>query len=605
MDLDLQLTQDALERFRKSGWSCGREWLTKALAAPRDPLLASERLSAPAEARDELAAWLQVSEAGLALQRRHLAEAHELLDGVSRVAAGMNGLQAAVAHVRGALLHHQGRRSEALSCLHDALEMLGAEHSATGPVLDTLGMVYASLEDYQMAREFYLASLVIKERQVPPDQVGVALTHGQLGRLELDWGYIEKAEEELRKDLELAWQMGDLTGEAQMYNHLGQVARQKGDLDSSLDYLDQAISLSEKLQNPIAEGFARKDKALTCLLGRKVEQAGLELDRAEELFRQQDFAEGLAHVARARAEYLRTQERLAESENALRFAAEHFQNHGEAAELARTLLELARTCRAAKARSRLVCDAYARALRSAERCRRPRLIALVEAELREVDEVYWLQHIFRRVRGRGLDEGPLSLVSGTREEATVIFLDLVRSTDFVRAQDPETVMMTLNQLMADLSEAAYLQEPELRITQYLGDGFLAHVRGPHHPLRAVRAACAALERLRECNRPRQILGLRPVMEGRVGVCTGEVVFANVGTYAKMDFTAVGSTTHQAARLQSVGQPGRPCLSRSTFERVSKHVRIAEGSPRKVELKGFGEQEVWDVEGLAAPDRPAR
>jgi adenylate cyclase len=88
------------------------------------------------------------------------------------------------------------------------------------------------------------------------------------------------------------------------------------------------------------------------------------------------------------------------------------------------------------------------------------------------------------------------------------------------------------------------------------------------------------------------------IEVRVGVSRGSVVFANVGTYRKIDFTAIGPATNEAARLQTEAEPGAVCVSGATWERVKGLFVAREEGGRKVQLKGFGAATVWDVVGRA-------
>jgi class 3 adenylate cyclase len=56
--------------------------------------------------------------------------------------------------------------------------------------------------------------------------------------------------------------------------------------------------------------------------------------------------------------------------------------------------------------------------------------------------------------------------------------------------------------------------------------------------------------------------------------------------ALRDFTAVGTTTNLAARLQSEAEPLVPCISRATFEEVGQRFTFKPGSPRRVKPKGL-------------------
>ncbi len=256
-------------------------------------------------------------------------------------------------------------------------------------------------------------------------------------------------------------------------------------------------------------------------------------------------------------------------------------------------------CRPAAPRS-MVADTLLQALDSAERCRRHFLVRDIDAELRELDEATHARHIYRRARGRAVSTDTVSLVSGEREVVTVLFLDLQGSTDYMRGTDPEVVMTTLNQMMADLRQV--LLRHQVGVTAYLGDGFMALVRGTDHARRGVCAALDLTAALNEFNRPRKLLDL-PLLNARIGLSSGEVFLGNVGTYDKMDFTALGTTVNLAARLQSEADPGRPCISQGTYELVRELFVFREGNPRLVTPKGLDKQNVWDVVGPQGPSPP--
>src|SRR5207237_3567487 len=126
------------------------------------------------------------------------------------------------------------------------------------------------------------------------------------------------------------------------------------------------------------------------------------------------------------------------------------------------------------------------------------------------------------------------------------------------------VIRTLHQMMAYLVDV--LRNYDARITTYRGDGFMALFRQADHAVRAVTAALDLQEALARFNQPRLSLGLSPFV-ARIGISTGEVFLGNVGTYDKMDYTAIGTTANLGARLESEAEPGFPCISRETYELV--------------------------------------
>ena len=82
-------------------------------------------------------------------------------------------------------------------------------------------------------------------------------------------------------------------------------------------------------------------------------------------------------------------------------------------------------------------------------------------------------------------------------------------------------MLTLNQMMAELAVA--LEQHEVAVNQYLGDGFMALVRGADRAQRAVVAALDLVQVLKAFNRPRQVLEV-PLLRARIGISTGGIVF---------------------------------------------------------------------------------
>mgnify|MGYP003693895125 CR=1 FL=1 len=59
---------------------------------------------------------------------------------------------------------------------------------------------------------------------------------------------------------------------------------------------------------------------------------------------------------------------------------------------------------------------------------------------------------------------------------------------------------------------------------------------------------------------------------RIGLNSGEVVVRSIGNDLHMDYTAVGQTTHLAARMEKLARPGSILLSEETH-------RLTEGISR--------------------------
>jgi class 3 adenylate cyclase len=282
----------------------------------------------------------------------------------------------------------------------------------------------------------------------------------------------------------------------------------------------------------------------------------------------------------------------AHTQRLLRQALTHFDRIADYLEGTRTQLELARTLADSGALPQIVCAAYLDALNRAESCRRTYLVNTIEEELQALDrEEYW-RHVLGRARGRAdIDTG--SLDEGSSEAASVLFLNLRRFMPFCQGMEPEEVMQTLNHMMADLGEP--LRKADAQVTAYLGGGFMALLRGPGHAWRAVDVALELLAVVEEFNLPRAVLGLQQ-LPVRIGVASGPLCLGNIGTYQKMDFTAVGNPVNLASRLVRQAETSGPCISKHTRELVGDRFRYAAGSPRTLDLGSLGRHEVYDVVG---------
>jgi len=141
------------------------------------------------------------------------------------------------------------------------------------------------------------------------------------------------------------------------------------------------------------------------------------------------------------------------------------------------------------------------------------------------------------------------------------------------------------------------------VNQVMGDGIMALFGAPlAHEDHAVRACYAAL-RMQESVK-RYAEGARrehgATVRIRVGLNSGEVVVRAIGSDLHMDYTAVGQTTHLAARMEQLAEPGSILLSPATLELAEGYVEVKPLGPLPV--KGLPEPvEVCELVG-AGPVR---
>src|SRR5215475_7885601 len=167
-----------------------------------------------------------------------------------------------------------------------------------------------------------------------------------------------------------------------------------------------------------------------------------------------------------------------------------------------------------------------------------------------------------------------SALEGERKQVTVLFCDLANSTPLAELLGPESMYGLLNGFF-ELA-LAEVHRYEGTINQFLGDGFMALFGAPlareDHARRAVLAALGIQQALRE--RLSAFARRRgEELDVRMGINTGLVVVGKIGDNLRMDYTAVGDTTHVASRLEQLAEPGSILVSEATYRLVRGYARV--------------------------------
>jgi class 3 adenylate cyclase/tetratricopeptide (TPR) repeat protein len=187
-------------------------------------------------------------------------------------------------------------------------------------------------------------------------------------------------------------------------------------------------------------------------------------------------------------------------------------------------------------------------------------------------------------------------LEGERKQVTVLFADLKGSTELIRDLDPEAAQHLLDPALQHMMDAVHRYEGT--VNQVLGDGIMALFGAPvaheDHAVRACYAALAMQTALRRyAEEVRRSHGLE--MQARVGLNSGEVVVRAIGNDLHMDYSAVGQTTHLAARMEQLAMPGSIRLTAATLRLVEGLVQVNALGP--VPVRGLPEPvEVFELVG---------
>ena len=139
---------------------------------------------------------------------------------------------------------------------------------------------------------------------------------------------------------------------------------------------------------------------------------------------------------------------------------------------------------------------------------------------------------------------------GERRHLTVLFCDLVGSTEIAGHLDPEEWREIVGEYHRAAAQA--IERFGGHVAQYLGDGVMAFFGYPeahdNDAERAARAGLAILDAISKLNE----YPAHPKLSARIGIDSGAVV---VGAGAGKDTDVFGDTPNIAARVQTAAAPG--------------------------------------------------
>ena len=183
----------------------------------------------------------------------------------------------------------------------------------------------------------------------------------------------------------------------------------------------------------------------------------------------------------------------------------------------------------------------------------------------------------------------------------MLFADLKGSMALLADRDPEEARQLLEPVLERMMAAVHRYEGT--VNQVMGDGIMALFGAPiaheDHAVRACYAALAMQASAQEYAVAVQRAQGVPV-QIRVGLNAGEVVVRAIGSDLHMDYTAVGQTTHLAARMEQMAMPGSILITPAMLSLAEGYVQVKPLGP--VAVKGVNAPlEVYEVLG-AGPVR---
>lgn len=193
--------------------------------------------------------------------------------------------------------------------------------------------------------------------------------------------------------------------------------------------------------------------------------------------------------------------------------------------------------------------------------------------------------------GRRILDGEITRGSGETLRAAIWYTDLRGFTRLSQHTPLDRLLAVLNRYFDIVGDAVTARGGE--ILKFIGDGVLAvfPLETGEACTRAYEAALATCRGMREWNEERRAYGESPIGFG-LALHVGDVLWGNIGTATRLDFTVVGPAVNAAHRLEGLAKElGREVVLSEAFVAVCPHSRDR--------LRPLGSFRLRDIDGPVA------
>ena len=167
-------------------------------------------------------------------------------------------------------------------------------------------------------------------------------------------------------------------------------------------------------------------------------------------------------------------------------------------------------------------------------------------------------------------------------EVTVLMSDIRGYSTIAETATPSRLAIQLNEHRAEMNHAILGNGGT--VMQFVGDAVMAVFGAPvsqsNHAQRAVSAAMEMQAAQRKTNERWASEGL-PAFPLGVGISTGEVAAAMLGSEERLEYSVVGDTVNLAQRIQEWAGPGEIVMTAATYQALESDIGAEQLPPGQV------------------------
>ncbi|HTE39738.1 MAG TPA: adenylate/guanylate cyclase domain-containing protein [Steroidobacteraceae bacterium] len=187
------------------------------------------------------------------------------------------------------------------------------------------------------------------------------------------------------------------------------------------------------------------------------------------------------------------------------------------------------------------------------------------------------------------------------KQVSILLSDLRGFTAMTERRSAADVIGILNRYFSRMCEVIFRYQGT--VDKFMGDGIMvlfgAPDTGRDDLIRAIACATEMQRMMNEVNEENRELGMPQLFMG-IGINTGEVVAANVGSDLHREYTVIGDHVNLASRIEAHSLRGQVLLSEHSYQLAKDYIEI--GDVKEVQVKGKREPvKLYELKSTMLPE----